>query len=233
MEGELLHLSDTPLHEEKVWEIDGIAVLRAEVTLPRCGERGRRARRFDRYYRRYARAYLKYCEAELYPRAAEAMRSAMERSAPWACAHATLDYTVTLACGGLLSLYTEGREEQLPPRLTLRRAEVWDTRRGLLLPLADLFPPKTAVKRLLVRSAWAQAAAQIEEGSAVYYPNYRAALRRCFSARSFYLTEEGLHWFYPMYSAAPSAEGIPDFCLPYGEGGPLLPEEFRAEKTQI
>ena len=225
MGGEFLQLSDTPLHDERVWEVDGIAVLRAEVTLPRCGEKGRRARRFDRYYRRYARAYLCYCEAELFPRAAEAMCSAMERSAPWSCARSTLNYTVTFAREGLLSLYTEGREEHLPPRLTIRRAEVWDMRRGLLLPLADFFPPKTAVKRLLVRSAWAQAAEQIGEGSAAYYPNYRAALRRYFSTRSFYLTQEGLHWFYPMYSAAPAAEGIPDFCLPYGEGGALLPGE--------
>ncbi len=225
MGGEFLQLSDTPLHDERVWEADGIAVLRAEVTLPRCGEKGRRARRFDRYYRRYARAYLRYCEGELLPRAAEQMRSAMERSAPWKCAQVTLGYTVTLTRGGLLSLYTEGREEHLPPRLTIRRAETWDMRRGLLLPLADFFPPKTAVKRLLVRSAWAQAASQIDEGSAAYYPSYRAALRRCFSAHSFYLTPEGLHWFYPMYSAASAAEGIADFCLPYGEGGPLLPEE--------
>lgn len=217
MEGALLHLSDTPLRAERTWEVDGIAVLRAEITLPRCAGRSRRARRFDRYYRRYARAYLKYCEAELLPRAAETMRAAMERSAPWTCARATLGYTVTLARGGLLSLYTEGREEHLPPRLTIRRAETWDMRRALLLPLADFFPPKEAVKKRLVRCARETAAEQSAAGTSVYYPNYRTMLRRTFSTRNFYLAPDGLHWFYPMYSAAPSAEGIPDFCLPYSD----------------
>ena len=88
MERELLRLSETPLHLEKTWESGGVPVLTAEVTLPCCGGKSRRARRFDRYYRQYARAYLKYCEAELLPRAAETMRTALERSAPWSCARA-------------------------------------------------------------------------------------------------------------------------------------------------
>lgn len=67
MERELLRLSETPLHLEKTWESGGVPVLTAEVTLPCCGGKSRRARRFDRYYRQYARAYLKYCEAELRP----------------------------------------------------------------------------------------------------------------------------------------------------------------------
>lgn len=57
MERELLRLSETPLHLEKTWESGGVPVLTAEVTLPRCGGKSRRARRFDRYYRQYARAY--------------------------------------------------------------------------------------------------------------------------------------------------------------------------------
>ena len=61
MERELLRLSETPLHLEKTWESGGVPVLTAEVTLPCCGGKSRRARRFDRYYRQYARAYLKYC----------------------------------------------------------------------------------------------------------------------------------------------------------------------------
>lgn len=222
MEKEQLHLSETPLHEERTWESGGITVLRAAATLPRCGEKGRRARRFDHFYRQYARAYFQYCEAELFPRAAETMRSAMERSAPWRCAEAKLTFRVTFARGGVLSLYTEGDEVHLPPLLVLRRAETWDLRRGLLLELADFFPPKTPVKRLLVRHAQETAA---ETGEGTYYPDCRTALRRAFSNRNFYLAEDGLHWFYPMYTVAPRAMSIPDFCLPWGAQGLVLPPE--------
>ena len=65
----------------------------------------------------------------------------------------------------------------------------------------------------------------METGTAAYYPDYGALLRRTFSSRSFYLADDGLHWFYSMYSVAPAAEGIVDFSLPYGEAGPLLPAE--------
>ena len=64
-----------------------------------------------------------------------------------------------------------------------------------------------------------------ETGTAAYYPDYGVLLRRAYSSRSFYLADDGLHWFYPMYSVAPAAEGIVDFSLPYGEAGPLLPAE--------
>ena len=38
MTGELLRLSETPLHEQRAWESGGVTVLTAEVTLPRCVE---------------------------------------------------------------------------------------------------------------------------------------------------------------------------------------------------
>ena len=226
MTGELLRLSETPLHERRAWESGGITVLTAEVTLPRCGGGGRRARRFDRYYRQYARAYLKYCETELLPRAAETMRAAVERSAPWKSAHAALSYTVTLARGKILSVCTRSAEEELVPRLIQCRAEVWDMEKALPLALADFFPARTTVKKRLIRCARSMAAEQIDVGTAVYYPNYRGMLRRAFSSRNFYLAPDGLHWFYPMYTAAPAAEGIPDFVLSYREEeGPFEPRE--------
>ena len=36
-----------------------------------------------------------------------------------------------------------------------------------------------------------------------------------FPPLNFYLTEEGLAFFYPMYAIAPAVEGIPVFTVPY------------------
>lgn len=221
----LLRLGDTPLHEEREWSSDGIVVLTAEVTLPRCGGRSRAARRFDRYYRRCASAYLAYCDAELAPRAEAAMRAAMEHSAPWERPRAALDYTVTLESAGLLSLYTEGREEHLAPRLTLRRAETWDMSAGLLAEAADFFPHGTPLRRLLAARAREMAASESAAFSAAYYPSCRVMLRRALNLRNFYLTPDAFHWFYPMYTVAPASKGIPDFSLPLGDAGFFLPPE--------
>ena len=223
MQKETLRLLETPLRRQKTWQDGDITVLAAEITLPQCAGRDRRASRFNGYYKGYARAYLSYCEAELFPRAAERMRAAMARSAPWTCAHASLDYHVTYLHGDLLSLYSEGREEHLAPRLTIRRAETWDLYSGGIVPLSACFPPDAPIRRLLTAQAQREAEERMTAGAAVYDADYRAALHRTFSSRRFYLAEVGLHWFYPMYAMAPA--GIPDFFLPYRAEGPFLPPD--------
>ena len=57
-------------------------------------------------------------------------------------------------------------------------------------------------------------------GISRYHEGVRRLLRRHFNPQNFYLTAEGLSFFYPMYAIAPAMEGIPVFTLPYGQGGP-------------
>ena len=57
---------------------------------------------------------------------------------------------------------------------------------------------------------------QEEAGIARYHPHCRRALRRHFDARNYYLSDEGLVFFYPMYAIAPAEERIPAFCVPLG-----------------
>lgn len=52
-------------------------------------------------------------------------------------------------------------------------------------------------------------------GHARYLPGWQRKLRRNFNARNFYLTPEGLVFFYPMYAIAPAMEGIPSFTVPW------------------
>ena len=61
-------------------------------------------------------------------------------------------------------------------------------------------------------------------GISRYRESLRRDLRRRFSPRNYYLTEDGLVFFYPMYAIAPAREGIPAFTLPYGEDILFPPE---------
>jgi len=222
MEKERLHRAQEDLRWEKSWDTEGITVLRASVTLPQF--EGRRARRLNRYYRRFALSFLKYCETELFPRAAALCREKMAVSAPWSVSTATLSYAVTLENEDILSLYADAVEENLPPRLTIRRADTWELSSALPLPLSALFAPKFPYRRYLRRFLRAQACERAEAGAALH-EDYRHALRTCFSERNFYLTDEGLRLFYPMYSLASAREGIVEFFLPYGEEGLRQPKE--------
>ncbi len=210
MEKERLHRAQEDLQWDKSWDFEGITVLRASVTLPQF--EGRRARRLNRYYRRFALSFLKYCETELYPRASALCREKMASSAPWAVSTAALSYAVTFDDGALLSLYADAVEENLPPRLCIRRADTWELSTALPVPLSALFDDGAWRKRLKKRLC-------SETGHGEFYPDCRRALRVFFNARNFYLTEEGLRLFYQMRTVAPAREGIVEFLVPYGEEG--------------
>lgn len=217
-----LCLAKEALLIEKEWQAEGITVLRAKICLPQSEGKSRAARRFNRYYHTYAQAYLRYCEMELLPRSALRMRSAMECSRPWEIAHAELTYTVALEREDIISIYTDVTETGIGLCIRLRRADTWGTEDGLPLPLESFFPAACRVKRLLLSAARQEILEQIENGYA-FYPRWRRSLRRYYSARRFYLTPEGLVWFYPPCTLAPAKDGVKHFKLPYSEAGPFLP----------
>lgn len=213
--------------KEKTWELDGITVLCATVALPQLEGNSRRARRFNRYYRRLGNAYFVYCEQMLLPYAKAQCRAALESSAPWTHTQAEMHFHITRQTGSLISLFVDAREHNGPvPRLTLRRADTWDTDCMLPMPLGEWFPPRTPYRRRLIRLARETAADQTQRGLAAYHENYRVLLRRCFSSRNYYISDEGLCFFYPMYAVAPAAEGIVVFTLGYdAENGPFAQKE--------
>ena len=137
---------------------------------------------------------------------------------------AELTYQVTYNDGGLWSLYTQSRESGFSGRPTLlRHGDTWDLTSGYPVPLSAFFPRRSGWKRRLMEAAEAEIQRQETAGISRYHEGVRRLLRRHFNPQNFYLTAEGLSFFYPMYAIAPAMEGIPVFTLPYGQGGPALP----------
>ena len=223
MEKEEFRLADA-LEAEKVWTYDGVAVLTASVCLPQLPGPLRHSRRFNRYYRRYCRAFVRYCEQALLPLAQTNYRNTADRSAPWNPLRVSLRYTVSFFSAGVLSLYTDMREESgFSQPVTVRRADTWDLSAVLPMPLGEFFPRHCRCRQRLLDCARTEARRRMERGAA-FCPDRRAALRRALNTRNFYLSAEGLRFFYPMYTVAPGSEGIVLFELPYDdEAGPFLP----------
>ena len=75
------HLETEAFTAEREWCVEGIPVLTAAVSLPRpVGPQTRTLRRIRRYYRAQAGAFLRYCQRQLLPMAAEAYRVARAAS---------------------------------------------------------------------------------------------------------------------------------------------------------
>ena len=210
---------------DETFAIDGLPLLSVQAQLPFWEGSG--ARRFNRYYRAYCDAFLHYCRTELFPRATVLYRQALESAGAIPQWQATLRTTVTCQSTQVLSLYTDSIESDGISRLILRRGDTWDLRTGFPMTPADFFPPHTPWRKELLRHAAAQITQQQAQGIALYHPDWPTRLRRAGSPRHFYLTQEGLCFFYQMYAIAPPVEGIPTFCLPYdATHGPFPPSHF-------
>lgn len=207
---------------QREWTVDGIPVLSASVELPAPEpERSRVCRRIRRYYQLQCRAFLRYCEHWLLPQAEAEYRLALASSAPLPCFRAELTYQITYHEGRLWSLYTQSREQTLPGQtLMTRRGDTWDLAAGYPIALQDFFPRRTPWRRQLLSCAAAEIQRQERIGLAQYHEDWRKRLRRAFNSQNFYLTAEGLAFFFPMFSIAPAVERVPTFLLPYGDSGP-------------
>jgi len=209
---------------QREWAEDGIPILTASVELPAPEDTDRIARRIRRYYRLQSRAFLRYCEHQLLPYAKAAYRTALAASAPLPCFQAELTCRVTYNENGLWSLYTQSRETGLPGQLLVRRwGDTWDLHTGYPLPLGSFFAPRRPWRRQLLSLAAAEIERQQRLGIAHYHEDWRRRLRRTFNARNFYLTPEGLAFFFPMYAIAPAVERVPVFLLPRDAEGLRFP----------
>lgn len=229
MADSLAELRTEPFTAEREWTVEGIPVLTASAAVPRpVPAEDRVSRRIHRYYQLQCRSYLRYCERWLLPQAQAAYREALETSAPLPCLRAELRYQITYNRGGLWSLYTQSRETAVSgPSLLTRRGDTWDLSGGYPVELSAFFPPRSAWKKHLLSLAAAEIQRQERAGISRYREDWRRALRRRFNAQNYYLTAEGLAFFFPMYAIAPAAEGIPVFTMPYGAETLRLPGEFK------
>ena len=224
----LAELHTEPFAAEREWTVEEIPVLTASVSVPRpVPASDRVSRRIHRYYQLQCRSYLRYCERWLLPQAEAAYREALASSAPLPCLRAELRYQVTYNQGGLWSLYTQSRETAVSgPALLTRRGDTWDLSGGYPVELSAFFPPRSGWKKKLLSLTAEEIQRQERSGVSRYREDWRRALRRRFNPQNYYLTAEGLAFFFPMYAIAPAAEGIPTFTLPYGKDALRLPEDL-------
>jgi len=208
-----------PFTTERVWTVEEIPVLTARLSVPEpLSAEDRISRRIRRYYRLQLRAYLRYCESFLLPQAEAEFRAALAASTPLPSFRAELDHTITYREGSLLSLCIRSLESV--PQGSTRSVwwgDTWDLTDGYPVPLSAFFPPRSSWKRALTTYAEAELRRREEQGAVHPRGGLCRLLRRHFNPRSYYLTPEGLVFFYPAGSIAPMAEGILSFNVPYGE----------------
>ena len=86
-------------------------------------------------------------------------------------------------------------------------------RGGSPLTLGELFPQGFRWRSWALAEVERQLRARLSAGESWFAPDWEARLPRSFDPERFYLTEAGPVIYFPLYSIAPYAEGIPAFSL--------------------
>ena len=199
-----------PGHWEQTFDSpDHIPLLSAYANWPRLEGEGPGVKRLGRYYDALAQRWQRRWAGPLLERATPAVA---EGARPW---RAGLDFTVTYAQDGLLSLWWEAWEDTGERRRRrLRRGDTWRMPQGDVVTLPELLPPSRRWRRRVLSAAAEQIQARLEAGESVFYEDWPKRLAREFVPAQFYLSPAGqVTVFYQMETIAPALEGFPSFCL--------------------
>jgi hypothetical protein len=216
---------DLPLTEQ-IWrrtmKRSGTPVLELSLRRPAFPQVGK-AERLERYFAAVAQQWRQRWETVLFPRACLAQAQAEEEGIPFRPWRAQLDYTVTLWEPPLLSLRLDAAEQGQADRPMLScTGEVWDCATGYPRTLRSFFPTRDRRwRRKLLDALQAQAQARLASGESLLDPDCPQLLARAFDPARFYVTQEGLAIFYPLYVLGPYAEGIPVFTVPRQKAYPF------------
>lgn len=199
----------------KTIKYKGDAVLTLSIRRPVFSDTGK-MRRIEQYFSEVGNQWLHRWETVLFPAACQAKDLTAETERiflPW---QTNMDFTVTLWKPPLLSLridVTERRETNHP--LLFCTGETWDCTTGYPRTLRSFFPAGNhRWRKELLLNLREQVSARLSSGESLLDPDCSQLLARTFDPNRFYLTEEGIAIFYPLYTLGAYAEGIPVFHIP-------------------
>ncbi|PFJ08520.1 ferritin [Bacillus cereus] len=124
---------------------------------------------------------------------------------------ANVDYKVSLNKPPLLSLYVNYYQYTGGAHgLYTWKANTFDLNEKKLLHLDGLFQQKDTYKEVIR----AEIVKQIKQNKSIYFPD---AMEKVMSAKKFhfFLEQNNLVIYFPLYEIAPYASGIPQFRIPY------------------
>lgn len=172
--------------------------------------------RFNMYYRQKAQKNYRYASTKLYQTAIKQYDAAKSQNFPFNNFEFVEIFEPTYCKKPITSLfydiyeYTGGAHGN-----TIRRGNTWDARRSVMISMDDLFVRGYDYKPVILRYVESDARRRQITGMANYFEGLSENLKKFFEETNYYLTEEGLAVFYPLYTIAPYSEGIQVFIVPY------------------
>lgn len=187
----------------------------------------RNSAQFNMHYRQRARKNYRYASTKFYQSAVKQYRMSQAQNFPFHNFEFLEVFESTYCKMPLISLFfdiyefTGGAHGN-----TVRSGNTWDIRRGRLLPLEYLFVDDYYYVPIMLDYIETEATRRQITGTAHYFDNLKENIKKYFDPKNYYLDENGIAIFYPLYTIAPYVEGIQVFVVPYKLFGNNLRYKF-------
>lgn len=174
------------------------------------------ATRFNTHYRQIARAGFNYARARLYPQAVRQYFNSISQGFPFHGYELVQNFETTYCRKPVVSLYYDRYEFTGGAHgTTTRTGNTWDTDRGVLLSLRDFFKPGYDYRQTIIRAIEGDARHRQSTGQVQYFDNLSENIAKYYDDGNYYVSENGIVIFYPLYTIAPYAAGIQTFTIPW------------------
>ncbi|NLU52519.1 MAG: DUF3298 and DUF4163 domain-containing protein [Clostridiaceae bacterium] len=180
--------------------------------------------RFNMHFRQKAHSNYRYAYTKLYQAAVKHYATSKSQGFPFHAFEFVEVFEPTYCKKPFISLYydiyefTGGAHGN-----TTRKGSTWDMKKNTMITLDSLFVKNWDYKLFILRYVEADAKRKMIMGKGNFFDDLEKNLAKYFDEKNFYLTEEGLAIFYPLYTIAPYSDGIHVFIIPY----PLFGEHLK------
>ncbi len=180
--------------------------------------------RFNTHYRQKAQKNYRYASTSLYQAAVKQYNASKTQGFPFHNFEFVEVFEPTYCRKPMISLFydiyefTGGAHGN-----TIRKGNTWlmesprggPSESGTLITLDSLFVKDYDYTPIILRLIESEARRRQITGAAQYFENLDENIEKYFDSKNYYLTDDGIAIFYPLYTIAPYSEGIQVFIIPY------------------
>ncbi len=188
--------------------------------------------RFNDHYCRQARNLNRQARTEFYHRASEEARIAQEQEYDFTLHSIIRTFSTTrldLRYGSVVLdryQYFGGTHGT-----TVRSGNTWDFSLGMKVPLSYFFYKNAPYRNIIYKSVCEQIKKQKEREEILFFENPLRNARQCFNEANYYLTNNAVAVYYPLYTLAPYYAGILTYKIPFDSFHGLWVRDRRPPET--
>ena len=171
--------------------------------------------KISNYYRQIAKTGFDYAHNELFNQAKEAYIENKQNVFHFFNYVYMMTYAVAYNKNSILSIYYDIYEYTGGAHgLTTRYSDTWNIIEAKTYNLKTIFGSK-GYRTIIYDYIAKEIMRQIDKEEAYYFDDYTKNIIEYFDPRNFYLADENLVFYYPLYSLAPYSSGIVEFKIPF------------------